>query len=58
MQVVGGVVVFTVSAIVPIVLSRAALSLIISLMSPKNTAEAADTRTEQPAASSEPAIAH
>ena len=53
MQVVGGVVVFTVSAIVPIVISRAALSLVISLMSPRNPPE---TPASQPV-SSEPVTA-
>jgi hypothetical protein len=36
---VGGVVVFTVSAVVPIVVARATLSLVISLMSPHRTSE-------------------
>ena len=38
-NVVGGVVVLTVSAVVPLVVARATLSLVMSWMSPARTAE-------------------
>ena len=41
-NVVGGVVVFTVSAVVPLVVARATLSLVMSLMSPARSAEKPD----------------
>jgi len=57
-NVVGGVVVLAVSAVVPLVVARAALSLMISLMSPGKTAETAAPVRPEPAVSSEPAVAH
>ncbi len=56
-NVVGGVVVFTVSAVVPIVVARAALSLVISLMSSNRATEPPQARPE-PSGTTTPAVAH